>query len=635
MADHTTLTASTPAAVAALAQSRDTGGSAMAAPARAPRHTGGYLVGAGVTRTVTPAASPQRDMPLYRPLRIFALDPSVSRREGGITTVNVAWEPLQPGPSSRLFDMDSHDPVTGDDYLPANLDDPLPALGGGYEPDAADARFHKQMVYAVCSNVYAAFRMALGREPTWGFERRDDPGRLLLCPHACRDINAYYDKEAGALCFGYDRAPALQSGARIVPDQYVFTCLSHDIIAHEMTHAMLDGLRSHFDVPSGADVPAFHEAFADLMAIFQRLACRELVHSAIVDTRGALEHDQLLAGLARQAGYATGCNGALRAAIDHEPPQQYDPSLEAHALGAVLVAAVFEAFLVVYRRKTARYLRLATDGSGVLRPGALPAELATVLAEEASALASQFQALLIRAIDYCPPVDIRFGEFLRAVITADLDLVPDDPYNYREALVDAFLRRAIVPRGVDNVSERSLLWRGPRQQHAPLADLCFASLQFAGDPGRPADATELRRQADALGAYVAQPHLADEFGLAARGAPGIAPGGVGLPAVMSIRSARRIGPARQVVFDLVAEVVQRCEAAGPGGTTFPVYGGCTVIIGPDGDIRYIISKSVLGPGRLARRARFLAGPGGQRYWQVERGVWQPRRAFFQMLHTAP
>ena len=636
MADHTTLTASTPAPVAALAQSRDGGAPVRTGPAppvTPPPRGAGYDIAPGVARTVARAPPPRRDMPLYRPLRIFALDPSVSHREGGITTVNVVYEPLQAGPSSRLFHIDPHDPSTGAAYALARLDDPYPALSAGYEPASSDARFHKQMLYAVCSNVYAAFRVALGRELTWGFERSSDPGRLWLQPHGFRGVNAHYDKAAGTLCFGYEQAPDLQAAVRTLPGEYVFTCLSHDIIAHEMTHAILDGLRSNFSIPSGPDVPAFHEAFADLVAIFQRLGCRELVLSAILATRGRLEQDTLLAGLAQQAGYVTGCNGALRSAIDSGQLQPYDDKLEAHALGAVLVAAVFDAFLTVFRAKTARYLRLATDGSGVLRDGALPADLADVLAEKTSSLASQFQALIIRAIDYCPPVDIRFGEFLRAMVTADIDLVPDDPFGYRAALIDAFLRRRILPRGVSNVSERALLWSAPQLQHEALDGLGFRDLKFAGDPGCPADSAELARQANVLGAYVAQPHLAHEFGLVPPGTSGFTPGGIGLPTVMSIRSARRIGPSQQIVFDLVAEVVQRCDVAAEGGRTFPVYGGCTVILGPDGEIRYIISKSALGAGRTARRAQFLASAAGRRYWTVERGGYRPKAGFFGLLHS--
>src|ERR1043165_8482141 len=41
-----------------------------------------------------------------RPLRIFTLDPSVSARVGGIATVDVPYEDLQPGPIGRLFAFD-------------------------------------------------------------------------------------------------------------------------------------------------------------------------------------------------------------------------------------------------------------------------------------------------------------------------------------------------------------------------------------------------------------------------------------------------------------------------------------------------------------------------------------------------
>ena len=46
--------------------------------------------------------------------------------------------------------------------------------------------------------------------------------------------------------------------------------------------------------------------------------------------------------------------------------------------------------------------------------------------------------LRIRALDYLPPVDVHFGEFLRAILTADTDLVPDDLMHYRPAVIQAF-----------------------------------------------------------------------------------------------------------------------------------------------------------------------------------------------------
>ena len=634
-----TASVSTTAPVAAVAQSRDewqpaaaTAGAGLPGGPAPP----GYALGPDVARTVARAPPLQSQLPLYRSLRIYTSDPSASRLEGAVTAVNVPYEPLAPGPAGRLFRIDTRDGSTGDEYVPADLDATYPQLSRGYDPAPSDPRFHYQMVYAVCCNVYAAFRTALGREVTWGFRRGEDRGRLWLRPHAFRGVNAYYDKAGGALCFGYERAPDLKGAIRVLPGEYVFSCLSHDVISHELTHAILDGLRSNFSIPSGPDVIAFHEAIADLIAIFQRLSYRELVRGAIERTRGQPEHAAALVELARQMGYAAGRHGPLRAAIDAAELRTYDETLEPHALGSVLVAAVFDAFLAVYRRKTARYLRLATGGTGVLPAGEMPADLADLLAAKISALASQFQALVIRAIDYCPPVDIRFGEFLRALVTADRDLVPDDRWGYREALIDAFLRRGIQPRGVHNLSEQALLWRPPRLPHLPLTMLSFGELRFEGDPACPANEEELRRQARVLGEYVARPDMADEFGLVPPGAAGFAGGGIGPPTVMSIRTARRIGPDGQIVFDLVAEVVQCCRvAAQDGAAAYPVYGGSTVILAPDGAFRYVISKSPLGAGRTARRAGFFASPAGRHYWKMEQGEYRMNGEFFGMLHGAP
>ena len=116
--------------------------------------------------------------------------------------------------------------------------------------------------------------------------------------------------------------------------------------------------------------------------------------------------------------------------------------------------------------------------------------------------------------------------------------------------------------------------------------------------------------------------------------PRLSPGDrVELPRVESVRSARRAGPEGQVVFDLVAEVTQAMHVApsaqGPG---FTHHGGCTVILSPMGEVRYLVVKSVLGEGRIQRRRAFLGSAQARRYWARE-GEWLvPREGLFRLLH---
>ncbi|MDB5750435.1 MAG: hypothetical protein JWP65_856 [Ramlibacter sp.] len=634
MADHQGAT--TTEAVAADAASRvgEEPGAAGAPFARQyPGEGRQYAIGMGVLRAAATPHERKADEPLYRSLRIYAVDPAHTRLEGAVANVNVAYEPLEPGPVGKLIAVDDTDP-TGRARRKADLDERNVLIADGYEPSLSDPRFHQQMVYAVCSNAYSAFRTALGRTPSWSFGGPDEPARLIVRPHHARMRNAYYERvdNRGELHFGYFPAGEHPTD-RTMAGGIVFTCLSHDIVVHEMTHALLDGLRAHFMVPTNPDVIAFHEAFADLVAVFQHFSYPDVVRSAIRQCRGALEQAALLAQVASQFSRATGRQGPLRTALEHGEHREYRDDLEPHALGAVLVSAIFEAFSTVFRRKTEAIVRLATGGTGVLPPGELPHDLQQLLAAKAGKLASQFLAICIRAIDYCPPTGMMFGDYLRALITADYDLVPDDPWDYRGALVDAFWRRRIYPRTSQHLSQDSLLWQGPRVDLPPVAGLDFATLRFQGDPAQAASVEELRRQAAALGHFVTERERLEEFGLAAQDDPRLGPNAVGLPTVESIRTARRAGPNGQIVFDLVAEITQAMHVAptadGPG---FTHHGGCTVLLSPKGEVRYVVLKSVLGAGRVDRRRDFLMTNLGQRFWRVDGDRLQPRGSVFRLMH---
>ena len=219
------------------------------------------------------------------------------------------------------------------------------------------------------------------------------------------------------------------------------------------------------------------------------------------------------------------------------------------------------------------------------------------------------------------------------MITADYDVVPDDPWDYRGALIDAFWHRNIYPRFATSLSEDALLWKGPTRPLPPVPRLNFADLKFQGDPAHSASNKELRRQACALGRYVTGDERLGEFGLVENGDPRLKGDRVDLPCIESIRTARRAGPDGQIVFDLVAEITQvRHVGASSAGPGFAYHGGCTVILGPDGEVRYLVTKAVTGHSRLERRRAFLGSLTGRRYWRVDGQQYRQRDDMFKLSH---
>lgn len=393
--------------------------------------------------------------PARRSLQIFASDPMVARLSGTDTvTISVPYEPLGPGPTGELLQVIDYDGAANCFYAPVELDDARLLLQDGLAPSERDPRFHQQMVYAVISALLENFERGLGQRFRW--RGRD---RLRAFPHAFHGANARFDPDLdGSLQFGYFRADATQPG-RNLPGQNVFTCLSHDIIVHETAHALVHRQRRRYKEATNVDVYAFHEGFADLMALFQHFTLPDLVDRYVEQTKTDLTKPTPLVELARQFGEGSGRGRALRSAIGEEPdPNALSRTFEPHERGAILVASVFDGFLTSYREATADLIRIATSGSGVLPEGALPPDLVRRVSSEARVIAQRMLTMCIRAFQYLPPVDITFSDFLRSVVTADRDLYPADSARLRANLVEGFRKRGIYPRDVGSLEEDSLPW---------------------------------------------------------------------------------------------------------------------------------------------------------------------------------
>lgn len=427
---------------------------------------------------------------VYRYLRGYTLDPGFSTQLDTMgfnqTTYRILWEDLDKpenlGPAGEYFEVIDIDPPSNCYYEPVNLDSREVLSQNGLTPSEGNPQFHQQFVYTIAMKTLEYFEQSLGRKLVWSSRLvHDDNGkfvkeeyvrRIRIYPHAFRDANAYYSTDKKAILFGYFQAAQQIQGTNF-PSGAVFACLSPDIVSHEVTHALLDSIHTRFLENTNPDVPAFHEAFADIIALLQRFTINELVVNQFTKSGGGFDKFTYLGELATQLGSALPHGrGALRSAIGRRDadgvwqPGKPDPSFyqtktEAHDLGSVLVSTFFDAMVKVYYYKTQDLIRIATNGTGVLPQGNLQLDLAKRLAQEVCNIAQHLIRIAIRALDYCPPLDITFGEYLRALITADIDVSPADDNNYRVALIDAFRSWGIFPDHVNTLSEESLQWCTP------------------------------------------------------------------------------------------------------------------------------------------------------------------------------
>jgi len=349
----------------------------------------------------------------------------------------------------------------GDDWL-----DPFDGRGAATFLD--DPRFHQQNAYAIAMRTLGYFESALGRRTCFGFKGH----QLHIAPHAFAGPNAYYQRENRCLCFGYFPGP----GGRVV-----YTCLSHDVVAHEMTHALLDGLRPRFIDPSSPDQAGFHEGFADVVALLSVLSDRAIVEQVLIRqgvmrgrralippralTASALKASALL-GLAEQFGASipNDAGTALRRSVSLKPSARWqeDPDWEEpHQRGEILVAAVMDAFLAVWVARIA--------GLGIVARGMYDGNR---VVEEGVAAANHLMTMCIRALDYAPSTDLQYVDYLSALLTADKETVPDDSkYHYRQ-----IVRKTFGAWGIQPVSH-------------PGGDGCWESF------GRPVSYRNLRAEA--------------------------------------------------------------------------------------------------------------------------------------------
>lgn len=421
-----------------------------------------------------PAYDPVRhDVPM-RHWTILAQDPDVLGADGRAltTSVSVPAERLERGPKGHRVHVIDYDASANRFYRARDKDvetDPYVKVSD-VEKLVRDPHFHQQNVYAIAMATLCEFEAALGRPVAWGFN--EPSHQLKIAPHAFADANAYYSRESESLNFGY------------FPDDSVrqtFTCLSHDIVVHETTHALLDGLRPFYFQPSSTDQAAFHEGFSDIVALLSVFRSEEIVRQALAPltnksrrieldllTEEGLGHTSL-SRLAEQMGAALEGvpTAALRESLKIKPNRAHYTSArfeEEHDRGELLVAVVVRSFIKTWLSRLKPHREDHPTGLSV-----------AVVAEEGATAAKQLLRICIRALDYLPPVDLTFPDYLCALLTADLQLYPDDDkYHYRETLKSSFAAYGIDPA---NNQRSDGAWSPPGEDAFSMIGVHFERMQ--------------------------------------------------------------------------------------------------------------------------------------------------------------
>jgi hypothetical protein len=361
-----------------------------------------------------------------KPMAMLLQDPSI--RDAGGDLLHEDWPfPLDRdhllGTGSSKFVVRDADEL--DNTLFSSGDWSDPDLGLAYadfsqspveRPILENAQFHQVNVFAVAGHTLRSYEEALGREVSW---RHGGP--LVIRPHAFEGANAYYDGYAPSLNFGYFRSP-IRSGT-------VFTCLSHDIVAHELGHAVLDSFRPLWLYSQELDVPALHESYGDLLALFSALEHAPIVERLFQESGGDMRRPSIISGLAEEFGIGLQGSGTayLRSAL--EGPNYEDAPKEAHARSTVWTAATY-AILV---ELVAAVLEADHEG----RPGGFEDFQQAVITA-----VRRLRRMTLRALAYAPPTGTTMPMLARALFEADQRLFPNDPQS-RDIAQSIFWKRGL------------------------------------------------------------------------------------------------------------------------------------------------------------------------------------------------
>lgn len=334
---------------------------------------------------------------------------------------------------------------------------------------------------------------ALGRTIDWAF----GGPQLMVVPRAGDWANAFYERNSRSLQLFF-----FHPGDRRRP---VYTCHSQDILAHEATHAILDGIAPDLYGASTPQSLGIHEAVADIGALLMAFRSRSLAKRVLDDCGGRIDQSSAFTGIAEQMASGLRRNGRPLRELRNELKLGDVDESEPHAVSEVLSGALYALMVHLHedqiaaalgRRKAPEWnkgevLRLKQfdpeAARGLEAPRARASTRASnderrrAVAGRAFWMASEiFKRLLLRGLDYLPPGEAGFADLARAMLASDEASFRDR--DVRKWISGEFKRRGIVA-SVGELEVETNSW--PKELEdvdlPVLAESDFAAYRFAED----------------------------------------------------------------------------------------------------------------------------------------------------------
>ena len=288
---------------------------------------------------------------------------------------------------------------------------------------ADNPQFHQVNTFAVVNRTLDFVEEEIGHKLIW-----KDGAALIVRPHAFEGMNAYYDPQSPSLNFGY-----FTTLFRRTP---VWVCLSHDVVTHELGHAILDTFRPLYILSTDLDTSALHESFADLMAMFSALQYKSLVKHLFRETHGDMRDPSLISRLAEEFGLGIFGAGVsyLRSALEG-PDYATDTPKEPHARSTIWTAAIYEILERLIQEKYPTGFDRTVEGFGTF--------------SEALVNATRWlKGMLLRALHYTPPNSLTMPMLARLMYEADARVFPTDS-RFRDIAKEVFQKRKIWNDALD------------------------------------------------------------------------------------------------------------------------------------------------------------------------------------------